>query len=246
MAVVTGSSWAVVGVLLLTAPVSGCAGTAWTSGGACTEMGHPEGVDIDLTAVVDPAAGSHTAQVDLTGLEAPSATAAVAVSGSPSFQEVSVAADLTGEPVTVSLSVHDATGREVYAGEGVATPELFQPNGARCDGEQHALRLSATTDGGLVPRPGGAAEVAGSGDRRPFALHTHCGIDELVLDGAWYERIGGSLDDGSGNPPEGWDNPSQSGVVTVAETTVTFTDDAGHHEVFALRDGATDPERICT
>ena len=34
----------------------------------------------------------------------------------------------------------------------------------------------------------------------PYTLLTHCGIDEIMHDGRWYERVGGPLDDGSGNP----------------------------------------------
>ena len=83
-------------------------------------------------------------------------------------------------------------------------------------------------------------------DGHDFVLITHCGIDDLQLEGQWYERVGGLLDDGSRNPPDGWDNPEQKGTVTrVDETTVVFTDDAGHSEEFVLREGATGPKDSC-
>ena len=79
-----------------------------------------------------------------------------------------------------------------------------------------------------------------------FTLYTHCGIDELQFEGQWYERVGGVLHDGFGNPPPGWDNPEQEGtVVRLDESTLVFTDEAGHHEEFRLRDGATGPKRRC-
>lgn len=81
-------------------------------------------------------------------------------------------------------------------------------------------------------------------------LGTHCGIDELQYQGHWYERVGGVLDDGHGNPPAGWENPTQLGRLLATDskqppTTVVFTDDHGHREEFALRPGATDPKQLC-
>lgn len=99
-----------------------------------------------------------------------------------------------------------------------------------------------------------ASFVAGSATfvlEPEHALLTHCGIDDLQYDGHWYERVGGILDDGNGNPPPGWDNPTQAGRLTAIgderpPTKVVFTDDRGHHEEFALRAGAVDPKRICS
>lgn len=89
----------------------------------------------------------------------------------------------------------------------------------------------------------GACDREGGQD---FTLLTHCGIDELTFEGEWYERVGGSLDDGSGNPPEGWDNPEQEGTITrVDDATLVFTDQAGHREQFSLRAGATDAKDGC-
>lgn len=79
-----------------------------------------------------------------------------------------------------------------------------------------------------------------------FTLYTHCGIDELQFEDQWYERFGGVLDDGSGNPPAGWDNPEQEGTIArVDESTLTFTDEAEHREEFVLRADATGPKRTC-
>ena len=80
----------------------------------------------------------------------------------------------------------------------------------------------------------------------PFSLYTHCGIHELTFKGQWYERVGGALDDGSGNPPKGWNNPYQLGTLTSDGSTAVFRDSAGHREVFHLRPGATGPVLICS
>lgn len=77
-------------------------------------------------------------------------------------------------------------------------------------------------------------------------LYTHCGIDDLQFEGQWYERVEGLLDDGSGNPPAGWDNPEQEGTITrVDEATLVFSDAAEHREEFVLRVGATGPKQSC-
>jgi hypothetical protein len=81
--------------------------------------------------------------------------------------------------------------------------------------------------------------------RTAVSLSTHCGIDDLEVDGRWYERVGGRLDDGQGNPPAGWADPTQSGVVAVAGDTLVFSDDSGHRESFRPRPAATGPKRGC-
>lgn len=81
---------------------------------------------------------------------------------------------------------------------------------------------------------------------RDLTLYTHCGIDELQFEDQWYERVGGVLDDGSGNPPAGWDNPEQEGTIErVDVSTLVFTDGAGHREEFVLREGANGPKQTC-
>ncbi len=103
----------------------------------------------------------------------------------------------------------------------------------------------AATEGvGQAPAKSSSATVALVD--QPFSLYTHCGIDELTFGGRWYERVGGARDDGNGNPPQGWDNPSQPGTLTSTGSTAVFRDSVGHREVFQLRPGATSPTMICS
>ncbi len=58
--------------------------------------------------------------------------------------------------------------------------------------------------------------IEGSGDWVRFELYTHCGLDRTVIefDGEHWEAMGpGSLNDGSGNPPAGFGNPSDHGWI---------------------------------
>lgn len=102
--------------------------------------------------------------------------------------------------------------------------------------------LSASTE--PIGTPTSAA--APDGEWEPYELSTHCGIWELGHDDDWYLRVGGILDGGNGNPPAGWGNPMANGEILVVADRLHYRDDAGHSEVFALREGATEPLRICS
>ncbi len=68
----------------------------------------------------------------------------------------------------------------------------------------------------------------------PYDLYTHCGIDYARVGNRYYEATP-PLSDGSGNPPPGWGNPYQPGILTViSPTQAVFTDKAGHRVVFTL------------
>ncbi|WP_327677940.1 hypothetical protein [Streptomyces sp. NBC_00467] len=78
-----------------------------------------------------------------------------------------------------------------------------------------------------------------------FQLYTHCGIGEARI-GSTYFEAETPLSDDSAGPPEGWDNPYQSGRMTLTSATrAVFTDDAGHEVVFRARPGAKAFEVIC-
>lgn len=88
---------------------------------------------------------------------------------------------------------------------------------------------------GAEPAPASAAHG------EDYQLYTHCGIRTLKFDGRWYYRVGGPLDDGSGNPPPGWGNPYQAGLLAKSPDGVVFTDNAGHQETFETRAQSTPP-----
>lgn len=79
-----------------------------------------------------------------------------------------------------------------------------------------------------------------------FNLYTHCGINELKAFDNYYERVGGVLGDGFGNPPAGWDNPYQAGRLSILGNTTTFRDTRGHTVEFKIRPGATGFATICS
>lgn len=83
----------------------------------------------------------------------------------------------------------------------------------------------------------GAASAPAAHRGAPFSLYTHCGISGLSL-GTVYYLADHPLDDGNGNPPDGWGNPYQPGWITTPTAgTAVFTDGAGHSASFHLTAG---------
>lgn len=163
----------------------------------------------------------------------------------------------TGTTVQPDASGHDAYVVRIPDGPSLGTGDWFAAT-AVIDGSTEPFPGQddgGSKVGGLVGFCGiaapavalaDAASVRGPLTAAPFDLLTHCGIDELrAPDGRWFERTGGALDDGNGNPPDGWGNPGQAGRLVVADDLATFSDDLGHVEEFRLRVGATEPKRIC-
>jgi hypothetical protein len=72
------------------------------------------------------------------------------------------------------------------------------------------------------------AMTALAGQRREaYNLYTHCGITWARIDGRWW-RATRPLSDGAGNPPAGWGNPFQHGVLTfTGPGTARFDSAAG-------------------
>ena len=89
--------------------------------------------------------------------------------------------------------------------------------------ELHGVWSSLT----LRPIPTGD-ESATIGERYWHVLYTHCGIDGTEFAGRdWVAEP--VLDDGNGNPPAGWGNPVQPGVMALTSPD---------HAEFESRDGA--------
>lgn len=97
-----------------------------------------------------------------------------------------------------------------------------------------------------VEDPGAGASPATFGKTIPFNLYTHCGIGEIKAFGKYFERIGGTLGDGFGNPPKGWDNPYDKGTLSVVGPSAVFRDSRGHEVNFKLRPKATGFSTMCS
>lgn len=208
----------------------------------CTAIGNAEGISVDLADVLDLEGGDYFAEV---AVPAQGASNTRGFAGNDEYYPGGdVAVDLDGGPVTVVVVVRTEDGQSVYTASGTATPNLYQPNGAACDGENYYLSLLATTSGELtsLPWPPQSPRLDARG-RESIALVTACGVGRLDLDGASYARVGGVMG-GPDGPPVGWNTPYQRGWVARDGQQVIYTDDAGHQENFT-RDPALDTQPFC-
>lgn len=198
----------------------------------CTQVGNSEGVSVDLTTALPLEGGDYFATVSVPSLGASSTRG---FAGNDEYGLAGgTAADLTSAPVEVRVRVVTERGDVAYERSVVVTPQLFQPNGAACDGENYDARLVATASGDLVQLDDDAVwrEPRDAQGRNSLPISTGCGVLRAHLDGVDYHRTGGVLDDGAGGPPPGWNAPYQRGWVSVDGDVLTFQDERGHTEEF--------------
>ena len=70
------------------------------------------------------------------------------------------------------------------------------------------------------------------GESTTYALYTHCGVLAVTINGTPY-YADPPLSDANGNPPAGWGNPQDIGVITLTTaTTADFSDSSGHKAHF--------------
>ena len=214
---------------------AGASGTPSSSGDgsgvalACTQMGNAEGVSVDLSQVLALEGGDYYAEVSVPSL---SATNVRGFAGNDwYYPSGDVEADLTGEPVEVRVRVVTERGDVAYEASVVAEPELHQPNGPQCDGENYRIGLVAAPGGELRPLPDDM-RVTDARGRTTEAVGTQCGVEHHTDGLRSWRRVGGLLDDGAGGPPPGWNTPAQRGWMTLEDGVLVFEDERGHVERF--------------
>jgi hypothetical protein len=135
-------------------------------------------------------------------------------------------------PLLVAAAVAAAVSVPVWLGVSGSGGDSTVASGGGASTEQDAVGADEGAEVFRTPEdsPVDAAEAAPAfevGVTVPFDLYTHCGVLGADLGGTWFAADAPLVD--SGNPPPGWDNPYQSGTVTLlTEDTAVFTDDAGH------------------
>lgn len=196
---------------------------------ACTAIGNAEGVYVDFTTAVPFEGGDYYAEVSV-----PSAGASHTngFAGNDEYSMYSgVEVDLDDEPTRIDVRVTTERGEVAYRASTTATPQLFQPNGAGCDGENYNISLRATRDGQLLPRDPDEVVTDELG-RISVAIPTGCGVNEVTDGYSSYARVGGVLSDGAGHAPADWNTPYQRGWAAVDGDTLVFSDERGHREAF--------------
>ena len=84
------------------------------------------------------------------------------------------------------------------------------------------------------------------GETAQYPLYTHCGVLYVTINGTTF-YADPPLSDGSGNPPAGWGNPSDTGQITLTTaTTADFSDASGHRAHFTSKpSGPTPTIQLC-
>jgi hypothetical protein len=80
-----------------------------------------------------------------------------------------------------------------------------------------------------------------------YNLYTHCGVTYADFDGKRF-YADPPLNDGNGNPPRGWANPSDGGFMILRDAdTAVFVDGSGHRADFSTHPRSGVPTiRICS
>jgi hypothetical protein len=78
-----------------------------------------------------------------------------------------------------------------------------------------------------------AVVVMATGTVAPYELYTHCGIRNAEFESRQF-YADPPLNDGNGNPPAGWGNPTDSGFMVVKDhETIEFIDWFDHRASFS-------------
>jgi hypothetical protein len=130
------------------------------------------------------------------------------------------------------------TGSDAGSAVSAVDSPAPTPDGKGESGTASDQALSGT---GAAPAQGfGLPPSLAPGVAYPFDLLTHCGIRGADLGGIWF-AADPPLVEGAGNPPPGWDNPSQRGTVTLLSVGEAVFRDAAGHEVRLRADESARP-----
>lgn len=77
-----------------------------------------------------------------------------------------------------------------------------------------------------------------------FSVYTHCGVENVRIDGRWWHAKAPLYDDGRTGPPDGWGDPYQEGRLTVESAKRAVFEFAGQRVVFVPAPNNA-PVRVC-
>ena len=78
----------------------------------------------------------------------------------------------------------------------------------------------------------------------PFSIYTHCGVENVRIDGHWWHAKPPLYNDERTGPPAGWSDPHQEGTLTVESTERAVFEALGQRVVFVPAPD-NEPVRVC-
>ena len=94
---------------------------------------------------------------------------------------------------------------------------------------------------------GGAATtqlLAEESSSRPFSVYTHCGVENVRIDGRWWHARPPLYNEERSGPPAGWGDPHQEGTLTVESADRAIFEALGQRVVFVPAPD-NEPVRVC-
>ena len=103
-----------------------------------------------------------------------------------------------------------------------------------------AVMLS-TGCGSASSTPRAGAEES---NRAPFTVYTHCGVENLRIDGQWWHAKPPVYGPERGGPPAGWGDPYQEGDLTIESDGRAVFEALGQRILFVPA-RPNEPVRVC-
>lgn len=88
------------------------------------------------------------------------------------------------------------------------------------------------------------APVADDPSPTPFNVYTHCGVENVRIDGRWWHAKPPLYNQDRSGPPEEWGDPHQDGTLTVVSPDRAVFEALGQRVVFVPAP-ENEPVRVC-
>lgn len=101
--------------------------------------------------------------------------------------------------------------------------------------------LMLTGCGSTAPTQEASVEEPNS---TPFSVYTHCGVENVRIDGQWWHAKPPLYNDERTGPPAGWSDPHQEGTLTMESADRAVFEALGQRVVFVPAPD-NEPVRVC-
>jgi hypothetical protein len=101
--------------------------------------------------------------------------------------------------------------------------------------------LLATGCGGAVRTQQESGEESSG---KPFRVYTHCGVENVRIDGRWWHAKPPLYNEERSGPPSGWGDPYQDGTLTIESADRAVFEAVGQRVVFVPAPD-NEPVRVC-
>lgn len=78
----------------------------------------------------------------------------------------------------------------------------------------------------------------------PFSVYTHCGVENVRIDGRWWHAKPPIYNEQRSGPPADWGDPYQHGTLTIESSDRAVFDAQGQRVVFVPAP-ENEPVRVC-